>query len=132
MLNSEIISQALGDAGVVGLGRPVSGAMSADALARLHQIVLDAAGANSLPWFDQDVSTDVLAEENDRIRVNSSEDVTITLPVSTTPRERIVSRCGCITVVSECREDRAPKDRARVWISDLLGSITPVGSRRRI
>lgn len=126
MLISEIISQALGDLGVTGLGRSPTGPMATDALQRLNQIVLDASGALSLPWIDQDVENDVLAEENDRIRVVSSDEVTITLPVNTTPRQRVVDRCGCISIVSECSEDRAPKDRARVWISDIYGTITPV------
>ena len=126
MSNRSIIKRAYRMIGVLGSGREPSNGQATDALEALQSMVLSIpAFGDGGSWVDQDVTEDVTADENDRIRVNSTTAVTVTLPVSTTFRERLIDRCGCITIWATCTNERAPKDGAKVWITDVYGSIEP-------
>ncbi len=111
--------------GIVGSGREPSASQASDALEALQDMANSMIPVRGGPWIEQEVTEDSTAEENDRIRVNSETPITITIPISVTGVEREVGQCGCVTIVSRCTNERAPKDGAKVFITDVYGSITP-------
>ena len=111
--------------GVLASGRDPSAGQASDALEALQDMANTMFPQLGGPWIDQDVTEDVTAEENDRIRVNSYQDVSIYLPVTLAGRERVVDQCGCITVQQTCSNERAPRDGGKVWIADIYGSFAP-------
>lgn len=126
MLVRDHIKRALRLVGVLPSGREPTAAQAADALVAYQSMIMALpAMAMAARWIYQDVTTDVTAEENDFLRVNSETPITIYLPTSTTGRDRAVDTCGTITVRCTCTSARAPRDGARVWITDVFGSITP-------
>lgn len=123
MIVSDLIKRAYGITSAQSFARDVDASRANHALVILQGIILNLPGMSQ--WVEQDVSTDVQAEENDRLRVVTTEPITITLASTTTYRERLVDRCGCVTILQACMTTRAPKDGARVWIVDSYGTIEP-------
>ena len=111
--------------GVLGSGREPSNSQASDALEALQDMTNLIVSQLSGPWIEQEITVDSTADEGDRIRVNSETPLTITVPISLYGVEREVDSCGCVHVVQVCNGERAPRDRAKIWITDVFGTIEP-------
>lgn len=92
------------------------------AIEELREIVLALPGMTH--WKDVEATEDYTAGENERIRVNSDEEVTVTVPSAVSSARSILLCCNDFTLVCEGYDDRAPKDGARVQITDTGGTVS--------
>lgn len=87
------------------------------ALRVLQRLVLNLPGANW--WIEVDTDEDYTAGENERIRVTVDSPVSVTVPDTFASSNRVLWCCNQITLACSDYENRAPKDGARVHLSDL-------------
>lgn len=121
MSNQTIINRALRMLGVVDAGSAPTATQGEQALEALQSLVL--ALPNTNRWTDVDVTEDYTAGENERIRATTTDALTITIPVSVASGDRLLDRCGNVTLVCSAA-DRAPRELARVQITDALSDTT--------
>ena len=114
---SELIADALEQSGAVDPASTPTAQQSTQALRVLQQVI------NNLPgqrwWTDVVVTADYTAGENERISVNTSDAVTITVPSLVSSAEKVLFCCNQIELKCSGYDDRVPKDGARVWVNDL-------------
>jgi hypothetical protein len=101
--------------GVLASGEDADASDASDALEALQSMLLSLPG---MWWTDVETDEDYTAEENERIRVNSNSAVTVTIPVVVGSEEKVLTCCGQTILKCEGYDDRAPKDGARVQVTD--------------
>lgn len=89
------------------------------ALIKLQNVILSAPGMGH--WIEVEADGDYTAGENERVRVITDDAVTITVPTSVVSSQRLLWCCNQVTLVCEGYADRAPKDGAKVHVSDAFG-----------
>jgi len=113
----DIITDALERLGVQDLNRAAKASQAAQALRVLQGILLDLPGSRW--WIDVEITANYTAGENERIRVNTDSAVTISVPESVSSAVRQLWNCNQIELICTGYSDRAPKNGARVHISDV-------------
>lgn len=101
--------------GVLASGEDADASDASDALEALQGMLLSLPG---MWWTDVEVSANYTAEENERIRVNSNSAVTVTIPVAVGSEVKVLTCCGQTVLKCEGFADRAPRDGARVQVTD--------------
>lgn len=112
----DIVLQAHRRAGLIQGDDALLPSEQNNAIVTLQTIILSLPGMAN--WIDVDTDADYTAGENERIRVTTSDPVTITVSDSVASSSRIILCCNQITLACEGYDDRAPRDGARVGISD--------------
>jgi hypothetical protein len=73
-------------------------------------------------WIEVETDENYTASENERVRVTTADAVTITVP-TTVENDEPLFCCECLTIDYEVTTERAPKDGARVHITDTAQSV---------
>jgi hypothetical protein len=94
------------------------------ALADLQMIVLSLPGM--MHWTDVDTAVDYTAGENERVRVTSANPTVVTIPGSVSSARKVLYCCNQISLACDGYDDRAPKDGARVAVSDELSDTQAI------
>lgn len=90
-------------------------------LTELQSVILALPGMGW--WRDVETDEDYTAGENERVRVNTASPVTVTVPTAVSSARQVLTCCNQIELVCEDYDDRAPKDGARVHITDTAQSV---------
>lgn len=115
----DIIADAWERAGVnTDGGYSLSPRELTQALRIFQKMVLNLPGMSW--WVEVDAAADYTAGENERVRVTTASAVTITVPTSVASSQRLISCCNQVTLVCTGYDDRAPKDGARIHVSDVF------------
>ncbi len=88
------------------------------ALRKLQAIILSLPGMTH--WRDVEASGNYTAGEDERVRVNVSSAVTITVPASVSSAHKQLWCCNQIVLTCSGYDDRAPRDGAKVGVSDAF------------
>jgi len=92
------------------------------ALADLQMLVLSLPGMTH--WAEVETAVDYTAGENERVRLTANTPVTITLPDTFTSSRTILFCCNQFEIACDGYPDRAPKDGARVHVSDVYSDAS--------
>jgi hypothetical protein len=114
--NRDIITRAYRKAALRDAARVLSSADATVGLEEMQDLALSLPGMTW--WKDVEATADYTAGENERVRVNSDSSVTVTVPVSVSSAKSILYCCDQYVLACEGYDDRAPKDGARVHITD--------------
>jgi hypothetical protein len=87
-----------------------------NALTRLQAVILAMPGMTN--WTDVEVTADYEAGEDERVRVATTDAVTVTVPESVASSQRVLWCCNQVTLVCTGYDDRAPRDGSKVHIAD--------------
>lgn len=123
-LVSTVVRDAFREAGLIGVGEYPTPNEEADAIRNLQSMILSLPGMVS--WTEVEIEAAYTAGENERIRVITTDAVTITVPEAVASSRRILWCCNQITLACEGYDDRAPMDGARVAIADAYSDASAV------
>lgn len=112
----DIITRAYRRAGLRDANQTLSAADASNGLQDIRALILSLPGMTH--WKPVEVDDDYTAGENERVRVNSDDAVTVTIPFAVDSTRSILYCCDQYAVVCEGYDDRAPKDGARVQVTD--------------
>lgn len=87
------------------------------ALRVFQRMVLNLPGANW--WTPVDVTANYTANPGERVRVNTQDAVSISVPVTTASSETVLWCCNQITLTCTGYDDRAVRDGERVHVADV-------------
>ena len=117
----DIIGDAVERSGVYTDGGRSIGPRDLDQALRVaQQMILNLPGMRW--WNEVETATSYTAGENERIRVTTQDAVTITVPTVMASSKTMLWCCNQIELVCTGYDDRAPKDGARVHVSDVYSS----------
>lgn len=114
----ELITDALEQIGAVDAAGTPSAQQASQGLRVLQNLVLNLPGQRW--WNEVETAADYTAGENERVRVTTDGAVTITVPTAVSSAERVLYCCNQIELKCSGYDDRAPKDGARVHVSDVF------------
>jgi hypothetical protein len=101
-------------------GRSIGPRDMDQALRVAQQMILNLPGMRW--WNDVETAADYTAGENERIRVTTASSVSITVPTAVASSRSLLWCCNQVELVCTGYDDRAPKDGARVHVSDVFSS----------
>lgn len=101
-------------------GRSIGPRDLEQALRVAQQMILNLPGMRW--WNEVEVSANYTVGENERIRVTTASAITITVPTAVASSHSLLWCCNQVELVCTGYPDRAPKDGARVHVSDVFSS----------
>lgn len=118
----QIITDALEQIGAVDGAATPTAQQASQGLRVFQQMILNLPGQRW--WNEVECTADYTAGENERIRVNTNDAVTITVPTAVSSARTMLYCCNQTELVCEGYDDRAPKDGARVHVCDAATTDT--------
>lgn len=114
----QILIDAVEQIGAKDAGENLEAGYGAQGLRIYQNMVLNLPGMRW--WNEVEASANYTAGENERVRVIVDTAVSITVPVAVSSAQKVLFCCNQIELKCSGYDDRAPKDGARVHVSDAF------------